>query len=111
MGLHTIDTVRRDAAEKRLWFETKRIPDGKAEVVLTGEQARLVYTIDMENDVIQKIKLSTNNGKEGELKFSYLQNVDNVGSKFAEPKVGSYRGSQQNSLDTLWLMKLINNSW
>ena len=29
MGLHTIDTVRRDAAEKEVWFETKKISGSK----------------------------------------------------------------------------------
>jgi RNA polymerase sigma-70 factor (ECF subfamily) len=111
MGLHTIDTVRRDAAEKQLWFETKSISGHKAEVVLMGEQVKLAYTIDMENDVIEKITFLTGNVKEGELIFSYLQNIDNTRSEFAQPKAGSHWGSQQNSPDTLWLMKLINNSW
>jgi RNA polymerase sigma-70 factor (ECF subfamily) len=111
MGLHTIDTVRRDAAEKQLWFETKRISDNKAEVVLIDEQVKLIYTINMENDVIEKITFSTDTSKQGELRFSYLQNIDNAGSEFHEPKARSYRGSQQNSPDMLWLMKLINNSW
>lgn len=36
MGLHTIDTVRRDAVEQRIWFETKLQPNGaRAEVTLT----------------------------------------------------------------------------
>ncbi|MCK4292593.1 MAG: RNA polymerase sigma factor, partial [Planctomycetes bacterium] len=36
VGLHTIDTVRRDAAEQDVWFETTYTPGkGKAEVVLT----------------------------------------------------------------------------
>jgi RNA polymerase sigma-70 factor (ECF subfamily) len=111
MGLHTIDTVRRDAAEKQLWFETKRISGNKTEVVLIDGQVKLIYTIDMENDVIEKIKFLTGNSNEGELRFSYLQNIDNADSEFVQPKTGSYRQSQQNSPDTLWLMKLINNSW
>jgi RNA polymerase sigma-70 factor (ECF subfamily) len=42
MGLHTIDTVRRDAAEQEVLFDTKLLPDGsKAEVVLTYEQTKL----------------------------------------------------------------------
>ena len=111
MGLHTIDTVRRDAAEKQLWFETKRISRDIAEVTLIGEKARLVYTINMENDVIEKINFLTDNDNEGELRFSYLQDIDNVNNEFVQPKAGGYQGSQQNSPDTLWLMKLINNSW
>lgn len=112
MGLHTIDTVRRDAAEKEVWFETKKISgDNKAEIVLTGEQAKLVYTIDMETDVIEKITFSTGSDGEGELQFYYLQNIDNPGSEFTRPRTGSYRKPQQSPPGMLWLVKLINNRW
>lgn len=112
MGLHTIDTVRRDAAEQRVSFETKKISGGsKVEVVLTGEQVKLVYTIDMETDVIEKITFSTGNGGEGELRFSYLQNIDNLGNEFTRPRTGSYRKPQQSPPGMLWLVKLINNRW
>jgi hypothetical protein len=112
MGLHTIDTVRRDAAEKQVRFETRVLPGGvNAEVVLTQDQTSLVYTIDMETDVIEKIAFSAGNGGEGELEFSYLQNIDNVDSEFASPRVGSYRRPRQNPPGMLWLVKLINNRW
>jgi hypothetical protein len=112
MGLHTIDTVRRDAAEKRVSFETKKISGGsKTEVALTNEQARLVYTIDMETDVIEKITFSTGSSDEGELQFSYLQNIDNPDSEFTRPGSGSYRRPQQSPPGMLWLVKLINSRW
>jgi len=112
MGLHTIDTVRRDAAEKCVPFETKKITgDMKIEVVLTHEQTRLVYTIDMETDVIEKITFSTDSGDEGELRFSYLQSVDNLDSEFTRPGTTSYRTPKQSPPGMLWLMKLMNNSW
>ena len=110
MGLHTIDTVRRDAAEKQLWFETRQLSGGdKMEIILTQEQIRLVYTIDIESDVIEKITFSASNGIEGELEFSYLQNIDNVGNEFVSPRIGSYRKPQQNPPGVLWLVKLFNN--
>ena len=112
MGLHTIDTVRRDAAEKQLWFETRQLSGGdKMEIILTQEQIRLVYTIDIESDVIEKITFSASNGIEGELEFSYLQNIDNVGNEFVSPRIGSYRKPQQNPPGVLWLVKLFNNRW
>lgn len=110
IGLHTVDTVRRDAAEEHVWFETKHIPgDNKAEVVLTQEQVRLVYTIDMEADVIEKITLSVINGGEGELRFSYLQDIENVDNEFTRPSVRSYRRLQQDPPGMLWLVNLINS--
>lgn len=112
MGLHTIDTVRRDAAEKRVSFEIKKISSGsKAEVVLNDEQVKLVYTIDMEADFIEKITFLIDSGDEGELQFSYLQNIDNPGSELNRPEIGSYRRPQQSPPGMLWLVKLINNSW
>lgn len=112
MGMHTIDTVRRDAAEQRVSFETKKISsDSKAEVALTGEQVKLVYTIDMETDVIEKITFSTGSGDEGELQFSYVQNIDNPGGEFTRPGIGSYRTPQQSPPGMLWFVKLINNRW
>jgi RNA polymerase sigma-70 factor (ECF subfamily) len=108
MGLHTIDTVRRDAAEKQVWFETKYKPrESKAEVVLTPEQGKLVYTIDMEKDVIDKIAFSTSDGREGELRFSYLQDIDEAGNEFVEPRIKrSYRSKQRASPGMLWLLWL-----
>jgi len=112
MGLHTIDTVRRDAAEKQVWFETRQLLGGdKTEVILTQEQTRLVYTIDMESDVIEKITFSAGNSVEGELEFSYLQNIDDVGNEFTSPRIESYRKPQQSPPGMLWLVKLINNRW
>ena len=112
MGLHTIDTVRRDAAEQRVMFEISNVSSGdKAEVVLTCEQVKLVYTINMETDVIEKITFTANDGGEGELVFSYLQDINNVGSEFTLPRVRSNRGPQQDPPGMLWLVNLITNRW
>ena len=86
MGLHAIDTVRRDAAKERIWFETRyNKRSGKADVVLRPLDKQIVYTVDMERDVIEQITFSTSDGREGELKFSYLQEIDEAGNEFAEP--------------------------
>lgn len=112
MGLHTIDTVRRDAAEQQVWFETRQLSGGrKTEVILTLGHSRLLYCIDMKTDFIEKIVFSADNGNRGELKFSYLQNIDNPGSEFIQPKLESYRKPRQNPPGMLWLMKLINSRW
>ena len=112
MGLHTIDTVRRDAAEKQIRFETRLMPDGdKAEVVLACDQVKLTYMIDMETDLVETITFLADNGIEGELRFSYIQDIDSVGHEFARPKVGSYRGSRQNPPGILWFSKLADGHW
>jgi hypothetical protein len=112
MGLHTIDIVRRDAAEQEVWFDTKPSPDGRqVEVVLNCKQVKLLYTIDMKTDVVEKITFTGTNGSEGELRFSYLQNIENLGNELASPRVKSSRRPQQDSPGMLWLVKLINNRW
>jgi hypothetical protein len=112
MGLHTIDTVRRDAAERQVWFETKyKLQEDKAEVVVTCDQVKLVYTIDMETDVIDKITFEVDDVAAGELVFSYLQDIDNVGREFTEPRAKSSRGSKQDPPGILWLSKLVMDRW
>ena len=111
MGLHSVDTIRRDAAEQQLWFETKHIPGSpKAEVILTHEQDKIVYTIDMQKDVIEKITILAGDGKDrktkAELSFFYLDDVEQTGDEFAEPRKKDYAGPQREAMGTLWLMRL-----
>ena len=111
MGLHTIDTVRRDAAEQRIWFETRLMPDSRfAEVELTGENAKIIYKINMETDVVDEITFSTNQGKTGNLVFSYLQSVDNVSGEFVPPSRPGQPTTSQSSQGLLWLLQLLEDS-
>ncbi len=107
MGLHTIDTVRRDAAQKRIWFETRYNKNsGKAEVVLKTKDGNIIYTIDMEKDVVESITFSGDTG--GQLQFDYLQDIDSIGSEFAEPS--SKAPLTERSEGISWLLELINNN-
>ncbi len=110
MGLHTIDTIRRDAAEQRLPFETKYTPgDPKAEVIITHEQNEIIYTIDMKKDLIEKIILLIGKGGDrettAELEFFYLDDVTLHGEEFVEPKTKGY-GIPQQGPGILWLVQL-----
>ncbi len=104
MGLHTIDTVRRDAAQKQIWFETKYDKgSGKAQVILKPEDVQIVYTIDMEKDVVESVIFSGDTG--GQLQFDYLQEIDSVGSEFVEPV---NRASMRVSSEGIsWLLRLV----
>ncbi len=107
MGLHTIDTVRRDAAQKQIWFETRYDKNsGKAEVVLKPKNGQIVYTIDMEKDVVESITFSGDTG--GQLQFDYLQDIDKAGSEFAEPS--SKVSMRVSSKGISWLLELISNN-
>ena len=95
LGLHTIDTIRRDAAEKQIPFETKlRAGARKAQVILTKESDNIIYTIDMEKDVVEQIIFTGD--RQGCLKFSYLQNIENIGSRFTQPRT-SRKGKKTRS--------------
>ncbi len=112
MGLHTIDTVRRDAAEQRISFETKHTPGSRfAQVELIYKGFRLIYNIDLEMDVIDEITFSTDQGKKGNLKFSYLQSIEGAGSSedFRPPRPRRRRASK-NSPGLLWLVQLVEGS-
>ena len=116
MGLHTIDTIRRDAAYEGISFETKYTQDsGKAEISLIFEQGKLFYTIDMEKDVIDRITFSVSDGqgrtREGELKFTYLQDVEQRSGEFVEPSTAAVDGIiQQKGTGMLWLARLAQGS-
>jgi RNA polymerase sigma-70 factor (ECF subfamily) len=107
MGLHTIDTVRRDAAQKHIWFETRyNKRSGKAQVVLKPEDGQIVYTVDMEKDVVESITFSGDTG--GHFQFDYLQDIDSIGSEFAEPS--SQTQLTERSEGISWLLELINDN-
>ncbi|MHC4623251.1 MAG: hypothetical protein ACYS4W_05045, partial [Planctomycetota bacterium] len=109
MGLHTIDTVRRDAAEQQVALETEFEPEGnKAKVTLACDAVDFIYTIDMEKDVVDRIEVSTNSGKEGELCFRYLQDIEEAGDEFVEPRISrSYGSKRRASPGMLWLVQLV----
>ena len=91
MGLHTIDIIRRDAAEKSVWFESRySLGKKKAVVTLSRKHIKLIYAIDMENDIVEKITFVRNDknaAAENVLQMSYLQDIDKIGDEFAEPKI------------------------
>jgi len=111
MGLHTIDTIRRDAAEEQIHFDTEYSAEtNKAKIVLTSEENRIVYTVDMEKDVVERIDFSVSEPKgrdaKGQFIFTYLEDVDEAGKEFAEPRTKTAKPSQQNGPGIMWLIKL-----
>ncbi|MFC1634165.1 RNA polymerase sigma factor [Planctomycetota bacterium] len=110
-GFHTIDTVRRDAAQQRIPFETRHTPGSEvAEVELRYQGMRLVYKIDLETDVINEITFFTGQNVVGNLKFSYLQSIDGVGGEFISPVGPRQRTDLQDSSGLLWLIELMKGS-
>ncbi len=107
MGLHTIDTVRRDAAEQRARFETQLLAGGReAQVTTVHGSTTLVYTIDVEADLVRKIDFMTGNASAGSLEFEYLQDANVRTREFAAPAARSERVTLRDNPGMLWLVRL-----
>ena len=107
MGLHTADTVRRDAAAFGVLFETKVLGDGKMQVALNGGDARVVYTINPQADLIEEIELAGEHG--GRLVFTYSQTSD---ASHGRPAPSIPAGAEAASdTATLWLMEVARNGF
>jgi RNA polymerase sigma-70 factor (ECF subfamily) len=112
MGLHTIDSVRRDAAEQRARFETQVLTGGRQArvTVISNETTRLVYLIDIEADLVRQIDLWAGDAQVGTLEFEYLQDVNTGRDEFAAPPIRSERTSWRESSGLLWLVRLADGN-
>jgi len=111
MGLHTIDTIRRDAAANRIWFETGPKGQGDAaEVVLTRGETKLSYAVNMDKDIIERIGILGESGREGELVFSYLDEVDGIEDEFVAPRWKTLRKRHPGGPGVVWLMNLADGN-
>lgn len=111
MGLHTLDTVRRDAAAQGIWFKTEYLPGGEsAQVELDCQGVKLVYKIDLNTDVIDEITFLTDQGEIGNLKFSYLQSIEGVGREFARPTKSEKGTTTRDNPGLMWLVQLAEGS-
>lgn len=110
-GLHTIDTIRRDAALAGIAFTTRRLSDGeRVEVVLDGPQVRLTYRVHLYQDWIESIVFSRGDAITGELTFSYPKpgEADPYRLTVSSPTQG--RRGRMSPPAGLWLMRLAEGS-
>ncbi len=108
MGIHSIDSVRRDAAMARCRFETENSSDtGRVQVRVSCHGVTLTYSIDMEKDLVTSISLTPRDasGRPGVLSFSYMQEVDETVGQFETPRQSISERPQQTRLGILWLDK------
>jgi RNA polymerase sigma-70 factor (ECF subfamily) len=112
MGMHAANIVRRDAAEQRIWFESQWAENETDAIIVISHEGQqdstdMIYTIDMENDIIKTIKFDVNGQAWGSLIFSYLQNIDQPANQFTEPTVDvDLQPSIQQSPGIRWLIHL-----
>jgi len=121
MGMHTVDIIRRDAARKRIWFDTSVTDEGKAVRVSFynargSEKVELVYKIDLSTDIINSIEFRANERYLGKLRFTYLQDVAGAGDDFVAPAAAGAAEQDlnkplQQSRGMLWLFCLIDGDF
>jgi len=112
MGLHVMDTVRRDAAEQRISFATDRLDNGRdVRVTVVHESNKLVYTIDLDADLIRRVEFLDADRTVGHLDFEYLQDLDGDLSEFQAPARTVERTSLREAQGLLWLVQLANGAF
>ncbi|MBN1805367.1 MAG: RNA polymerase sigma factor [Sedimentisphaerales bacterium] len=112
MGMHTIDIIRRDATRRRVAFKTRACTKEDEVIVSVYYEnnhvnTKLVYSIDMEKDIINDITFKVHKDTIGSLAFSYLQNTEQTGNDFIEPVIPDRPEVHIRSGDgILWLIDL-----
>jgi hypothetical protein len=113
LGLHSIDTIRRDAAEQQLPFQTQYDPrTDQATVIVQSEPVALTYTIDMDKDLVHRLELGADGATSrpsvtGELVFTYFEDEESSQAQFTEPRIGASGVGRSNPRGMLWLPDLL----
>jgi len=113
MGMHTIDTVRRDAARQQIWFDTVWAANTEDIIVTLIEKhgydrTSLAYKIGFKDDLISSIKFNRDDNVAGSLELSYLQDIDGLDAEFTEPTLPDKPQRQiQAEPGVRWLFKLL----
>jgi len=111
-GLHTLDTIRRDAAEGRVWFRTRPSDrDGLVQLELDlTDTVKAVYTIDMEADLVDRIEILDGGELVAYLAFEFAQDLDGLGTRIQEPAIVSASGRRLEEPGVVWLARLAQDS-
>jgi len=109
MGLHAIDTIRRDGAQERIPFTAEDLGYGLAEIALIPEEdngeIQLKYEVALNQDLIRRIYLDGRDA-EGTLEFAYLEDVGSADDRFAEPVLMGSEEVSDEAYASLWLVDL-----
>lgn len=112
MGLHSIDTIRRDAAGQKLWFQTRYDGGDCADVLVKADPVTLTYTINLKQDIVERITFVSDDPKAsdsitGQIEFAYLQDTDGSAAEFAEPRAITAGPRKSSPYGMLWLTQLL----
>jgi hypothetical protein len=111
-GLHTIDTIRRDAAGYHLRFEMRNaVEDRHVDIAVTDRNVELVYTIDLDQDVLREITLYEGQSEAGRLRLEYVRDLEDEFDAGRGAESTRRRLPRQKRSDTLWLLRLMQAAW
>ncbi len=117
MGMHTMDLVRRDAAWSRRWFRTEKAQKQECAIVTVyddGDQPhiKLIYTIDIDRDLLERIDFIIDSQEAGRLEFDYLDSVDDTQDVFVKPETDVPLDSPNRPSPGMpWLFKFVDNTF
>jgi RNA polymerase sigma-70 factor (ECF subfamily) len=108
MGLHCIDTVRRDAALSKIGFRTEMLSDeALCKVSLLHPKGTIEYSIDLYKDLIEKISFLNESGSPcGDIVFEYSEMESSSHELFKKPVLKKYSGSMKR-VRIHWLAELV----
>jgi RNA polymerase sigma-70 factor, ECF subfamily len=109
-GLHTLDTIRRDAAEQRVPFTTEISKDKSTGTVeLDLDPYTVVYTIDMNADWVQRVDINEGQTSVGKMIFQYLPSLTTNGASVSPPRTTA-RGIPQAGIGVNWITRLVSGT-
>ncbi len=108
IGLHCIDTVRRDAALSKIAFKTEMLSDeALCKVSLLHPKGTIEYTIDLYKDLIKKISFLDKSGSPcGDIIFQYSVTAPTNLELFKKPALKKYSSSMKRER-IHWLAELV----
>lgn len=108
--LHTLDNIRRDAAQTQIPFSTRLVTPDRVEVTLRLDAHQLCYTINLLDDLIESIRwLDQNNHPIGSLSFTYLDNLDEP-IREVEIPYAERSGKSEKTPGLCWLLQLMSDA-
>lgn len=116
MGMHILDIIRRDAAEKKIPFKIRQFIDDNGiefvELNLIQNEMRIQYTINMNANLIEKIEFYSGEKIIGTLYFDYTEQSEDFDKSLTEQiqDSSSRAASDKNPPGASWLFDLANGN-
>jgi RNA polymerase sigma-70 factor, ECF subfamily len=109
MGIHSVDSVRRDAAFYGQAFTTQADATNQMVTVsVTTGSKRIDTLIDMHQDLVQEIRFFEGANQVGNFVFNYRQMADENDRSFTPPQRGSRRTTRTREASGLWLFTVLD---